>query len=196
MNTRANIMYFIEHFLDSAKREGHLAYIRMMQRDIIRVVDAVAPDDGTGAANVRVVRKVLQALQTKGYIEPQAVAQIHEVLKERETTADDLGLVSPNGDEDMADASSGRPPRGHHRLEKRQIEQRIEEDRERHKRERESIWAVPAGSDAEMNRIWEDTSDFGEDDDRLLADEAEDFAKEMQTRGCPHQPAPGDVTWG
>ena len=57
MNTRANIMYFIEHFLDLAK-EGHADYIRMMQRDIIRVVDAVAPDDGSGAANVKVVRKV------------------------------------------------------------------------------------------------------------------------------------------
>lgn len=51
-------MYFIEHFLDLAKRDGHEDYIRMMQRDIIRVVDAVAPDDGSGAANVKVVRKV------------------------------------------------------------------------------------------------------------------------------------------
>jgi CTD kinase subunit gamma len=58
MNTRANIMYFIEHFLDLAQRDGHSDYIRMMQRDIIRVVDAVAPDDGSGAANVKVVRKV------------------------------------------------------------------------------------------------------------------------------------------
>lgn len=57
MNTRANIMYFIEHFLDLA-RDGHADYIRMMQRDIIRVVDAVAPDDGSGATNVKVVRKV------------------------------------------------------------------------------------------------------------------------------------------
>lgn len=58
MNTRANIMYFIEPFLDLAQRDGHADYIRMMQRDIIRVVDAVAPDDGSGAANVKVVRKV------------------------------------------------------------------------------------------------------------------------------------------
>lgn len=57
MNTRANIMYFIEHFLDMAK-DGHVDYVRMMQRDIIRVVDAVAPDDGSGVANVKVVRKV------------------------------------------------------------------------------------------------------------------------------------------
>ena len=55
---RANIMYFIEHFLDMAHKDGQEDYIRMMQRDIIRVVDAVAPDDGSGAANVKVVRKV------------------------------------------------------------------------------------------------------------------------------------------
>lgn len=58
MNVRANIMYFIEHFLDLAQKDGHTDYVRMMQRDIIRVVDAVAPDDGSGAANVKVVRKV------------------------------------------------------------------------------------------------------------------------------------------
>lgn len=78
---------------------------------------------------------------------------------------------------------------GPQRLDKRQIEQRIEEDRERHKRERENIWAIPSGAEVEMNRLWEDTSDFGEDDDRLLADEAEDFGKEMERRGCRHQSA-------
>lgn len=55
---RANIMYFIEHFLDMAHKDGQEDYIHLMQRDIIRVVDAVAPDDGSGAANVKVVRKV------------------------------------------------------------------------------------------------------------------------------------------
>ena len=58
MNTRANIMYFIEHFLEIATKERHNDYVRMMQRDIIRVVDAVCPEDGSGAANVKVVRKV------------------------------------------------------------------------------------------------------------------------------------------
>ena len=58
MNTRANIMYFIEHFLVMATKERHTDYVRMMQRDIIRIVDAVCPEDGSGAANVKVVRKV------------------------------------------------------------------------------------------------------------------------------------------
>ncbi|UNI14163.1 hypothetical protein JDV02_000822 [Purpureocillium takamizusanense] len=192
MNTRANIMYFIEHFLDLAK-EGHADYIRMMQRDIIRVVDAVAPDDGSGAANVKVVRKVLQGLQGKGHLESQTVTQIEDVLKERETNDDDLGLASSPVDVEMIDRpQSHSTPRNSrrpvpHRLDKRQIEQRIEEDRERHKRERESIWAVPRGDDAELNKLWEETSDFGEDDDRLVTEEEEDFIKEMELQQCPHK---------
>ena len=51
-------MYFIEHLCEVAQREGHLDFVRMMQRDILRVVDAVAPSDGSGAANVKVVRRV------------------------------------------------------------------------------------------------------------------------------------------
>ncbi len=62
MNTRANIMYFIEHFLEMATKERQNDYVRMMQRDIIRVVDAVCPEDGSGAANVKVVRKVRRLL--------------------------------------------------------------------------------------------------------------------------------------
>jgi CTD kinase subunit gamma len=58
MNTRANIMYFIEHLLEMASKERHNDYVRMIQRDIIRVVDAVCPENGSGAANVKVVRKV------------------------------------------------------------------------------------------------------------------------------------------
>lgn len=61
-------MYFIEHLCDMAAREGHQDYVRMMQRDILRVVDAVAPEDGSGAANVKVVRKVL-TLRALRYLE-------------------------------------------------------------------------------------------------------------------------------
>ena len=59
MNNRANIMYFIEHLCDLAQRENHLEFINMMQRDILRIIDAVAPSNGSGAANIKVVKKVL-----------------------------------------------------------------------------------------------------------------------------------------
>ena len=58
MNNRANIMYFIEQLCDLAQREDHIEVIKMIQRDMLRIIDAVAPVDGSGAANVKVVRRV------------------------------------------------------------------------------------------------------------------------------------------
>ena len=60
------------------------------------------------------------------------------------------------------------------KLDKKQVEQRIEEDRERHKRLRENIWAVPRNEDldAEFGRLWEETSELGEDDFILYEEEA------------------------
>lgn len=135
--------------------------------------------------------QVLQNLQGKGLLDVQAVTQIEDVIKERESTNDDFEAGSPNGD--VADIPPSQTiPRsdrktGPPRLEKRQIEQRLEEDRERHKRERESIWAVPAGQDQEMSKLWEETSDYGEDDDRLIAEEARDFEAEMDLQRCDHR---------
>ncbi|KAF4624795.1 hypothetical protein G7Y89_g13378 [Cudoniella acicularis] len=190
MNNRANIMYFIEHLCDMAARENHTDYVRMMQRDILRVVDAVAPEDGSGAANVKVVRKVLQGLQQKSFLLAQTVSEIEECLKERDTLPDAIGLSSPlTADVEMGGTgtnplSATTPNKSrvngsaYLRLDKKQIEQRIEEDRERHKRLRENIWAVPqvvaGGVDAEFEKLWEETSDLGEDDFILYEEEAQE----------------------
>ena len=183
MNNRANIMYFIEVLCDIAAREGHHDYVRMMQRDILRVVDAVAPEDGSGAANVKVVRKVLSGLQTKSFLLAQTVSEIEECLKERDTLPDGL-LSSPiNQEIEMGGTSTGpnntggKAKNGVQKLDKKQIEQRIEEDRERHKKLRENIWAIPSAAKdadyhaAEFRKLWEETSDVGEDDFALYAEE-------------------------
>lgn len=125
------------------------------------------------------------------------MVQIEDVIKERETNMDDLNITSPQGDEEMVDAPPSETPKGGRktapsRVDKRQIEQRIEEDRERHKRERESIWAIPRGDEAELSKLWEETSDFGADDERLLAEESDEFGTEMAMQKCHHQrPANG-----
>ena len=116
------------------------------------------------------------------------------MLKERETDKDELDPRSPSGDVEMRDRdkphkSSKSGQKNAHGLDKRQIEQRIEEDRERHKRQRESIWAIPKTRNAELNKLWEETSDLGEDDDRLIDEEAEEFSKEMAVQQCPHKRA-------
>jgi CTD kinase subunit gamma len=191
MNSRANIMYFIEHFTDMATRENHMNYVRMIQRDILRIVDAVAPADGSGAANVKHVRRVLQGLQAKSILGQETVNEIDMGLKERETHAghhlldlEEPGLENGSGNggrgvgdgegstaagsgsvasKEQGSAGTGRY-NGAIRVDKRQIEQRIEEDRERNKRLRESMWVVSGDDAGELSKFWDEVSDVGEDD--------------------------------
>lgn len=125
------------------------------------------------------------------------------MLKEREASNMDAVLSSPvNSNQpglgDMPASQTIPKPGGNNRgggggaaqrLDRKQIEQRIEEDRERHKRLRESIWAVPTDTtDAEMWKMWEETSDLGEDD-FLLAKEEEEERQRCVTDSCAHQQA-------
>lgn len=167
MNNRANIMYFIEHLCDMAQRENHMNFVRMMQKDILMVVDAVAPSDGSGAANVKVVRRVLQGLQQKHILQSDTVTEIEGCLKERDTIAEESAFspIDANAQrEHPHHQTTSAKVNGVSRPDKRQIEQRIEEDRERHKRLRESIWAIGDEGDEEFERLWDEVSEIGEDD--------------------------------
>ena len=72
--------------------------------------------------------------------------------------------MEANGQQEQQLSQTAPKANGVSRLDKRQIEQRIEEDRERHKRLRESIWAVGDEEDEEFERLWDEASDIGEDD--------------------------------
>ncbi|KAL2820358.1 CTD kinase subunit gamma CTK3-domain-containing protein [Aspergillus granulosus] len=174
MNNRANILYFIEHFCEMATKEGHLPYVRMIQRDILRVVDSVVPADGSGAANVKHVRRVLNGLQSKEILSAETIAEIDAGLKDRETHPAHLDLEAGEEEEAGVKSKTGTP-RGARangiRVDKRQIEQRIEEDRERNKRLRESMWTVRGDDNEEHRRFWDETSDIGEDDFTAASEE-------------------------
>jgi CTD kinase subunit gamma len=175
MNNRANIMSFIEHFCEMATKEDHLSYVRMMQRDIVRVVDAVVPPDGTGAANVKHVRRVLSSLQNKEILSAESVEQINAALKDREPPSAHLDFEQEEAPEGSAKSKTGTPRNSKApgiRVDKRQIEQRIEEDRERNKRLRESMWAVSGDDREEFSKMWDETSDIGEDDFMNAREEA------------------------
>lgn len=161
MNNRANIMYFIEHLCEMAIKENYLPYVRMMQRDILRVVDSVVPPDGTGAANVKHVRHVLNGLRAKEVLSAETVAEIDAALKDRDSHPSHLDLEHEEGPEGGSKSKSEKPQL---RLDKKQIEQRIEEDRERNKRQRESMWAMTGSDQDEYNQMWEELSPIGEDD--------------------------------
>jgi CTD kinase subunit gamma len=165
MNIRANIMFFIECLCEMAVKEtdgSAMGYVRMLQRDILAVVECVVGSEG---ANVRVVRKVLKTLENLAILLPETVAELETVLKSRE-------VAHP------FTAAGEQTPRGNGvKMDKRQIEHRIEEDRERHKRLRESIWAVSGEGDQEMERLWEDMSDIGEDDYVVAKEDAQERKK-------------------
>ena len=98
---------------------------------------------------------------------------------------DNLGNMPPS--RTLPPYSSSKRSNAPPRLDKKQIEQRIEEDRERHKRQRENIWAVPPGEDAEMEKLWEETSDLGEDDHRMGEEEWAEWKAEFDARRCSHR---------
>ncbi|KAF2233457.1 hypothetical protein EV356DRAFT_524446 [Viridothelium virens] len=193
MNNRANIMYFIEHLCDLSQRESHPSFTAMIQRDITHIVDAVAPPDGSGAANVKVARKVLTSLQSKDVLSVTTISELSERLDARDTLGG-KGGDGGEGDLEVANGidapgapsgvgslggriSVGSTPtvrNGMARLDKRQVEQRIEEDRERGKRQREMYWAVSGEGDDEFDRMWEETVDVNEDDFLLMTEEREE----------------------
>ncbi|GAB7360219.1 hypothetical protein MBLNU230_g7979t1 [Neophaeotheca triangularis] len=209
MNNRANIMYFLPSLCDAAKTQGAngeaagFVYTRMIERDILRIVDAVAPEDGIGAANVKVVRKVLSQLQGKGFLQPQTVTELEECIAGRDSVRG-MGTSPPDAPSGMDGTDGGVAGTARHnptpmsshrdtggmgtygatgiRLDKRQVEQRIEEDRERHKRAREGIWAIPQvpgamDVDAEVDKMWDETSEINEDDYALMKEETEERTK-------------------
>lgn len=164
-------MYFIPHLCTLSTLEGHPEYTRFIQRDILKIIDLVAPDDGSGAANVKVVRKVLADLQSKNYLQPQTVVELEDCIKDRDAVGGEVGMADEGDGRGMngvgevrGKGTPGGMGVGSVRLDKRQIEQRIEEDRERHKRLRESIWAVGAGEGEEFEKLMDETSELGEDD--------------------------------
>jgi CTD kinase subunit gamma len=105
-------------------------------------------------------------LQQKSILAPENVLEIEACLKERDTLPAHPALspVEANGQQGQTPSQTAPKVNGVARLDKRQIEQRIEEDRERHKRLRESIWAVGDEDDEEFERLWDEASDIGEDD--------------------------------
>lgn len=205
MNNRANIMYFLEHFCEMAMREGHEPYVEFVRRDIKKIVNYVA----ASGANVKVARRVVGELGNKGVLKVEIVQGIEEDLKMKEQERGALLGDGENGDQtekmpvNEQSAASGEGdgsrrsvgdntrsvPRtggkdvksnGVSKADKRAIEQRIEEDRERNKRLREGVWAVNGDDEQEIDKMWEEGSELGEDDYIIAgedADERRQFAR-------------------
>ena len=208
INNRANIMYFLGVFCEMALKEGYRNWVDMIARDMPRIVNAVA----VSGANVKVVRRVTTDMGSKGALKDEVVERIEEKLKGIEEKATGRFLedeqeaemidVPMDGAEDAPEGigrtesqsqsqkvtpRTNQGQKQHPKVDKRVIEQRIEEDRERNKRLRESVWAVSGDDGEELEKMWEEGSDVGTDDYILAEEEAEErkqFARyhEVQIR--------------
>ena len=190
MNNRANIMYFLEQHCEINGREGgHVGFVEMVRRDIGRIVEAVAQS----GANVKVVRRVVSGLGERGVLEGSVVGEIEEGLRMREERLgrelDEQGVEDrvmdekdgKGGELEMVESNRVTPKtredkkaNGVSKVDKRAIEQRIEEDRERNKRLRESMWAVNGDDEQELDKMWEEGSDLNEDDYVIGEEEIEE----------------------
>lgn len=125
--------------------------------------------------------------------------EIEGCLKERDTSTHDFSLSSPvNGNEPSAAPASAADPElsgtqttqrngASMKPTRRQIEQRIEEDRERHKRMRESMWVVPPDPIDQARKFFAETSDLGFDDSILGNEEITALRALVRDAGCRHE---------
>jgi CTD kinase subunit gamma len=195
MNNRANIMYFLEQHVEmnlqaGRSQIGESGYVAMVRRDIGRIVEGVCGGGGRGE-NVKVCRRIVGRLGEMGILSEELVGEIEQGLREKEEKlgreledADGEDAVvedKPMKDVDCMESNKVTPktrddkkPNGVSKVDKRAIEQRIEEDRERNKRLRESVWAVNGDDEQELEKMWEEGSDLNEDDYVIAEEECEE----------------------
>lgn len=132
INTRINILYFLDSLCEASlvsrssgtSSKGNKSYVDFVTRDLKKIVDFVVPDGRSGLLNLMSTRQVLESWRTKRVIDPGVVDQILEDLDRRKERIHDLPTVNEH-------------------FPSHEVQKRIEEDRERHKRLRERRWVQP-----------------------------------------------------
>lgn len=189
MNLRIKIWGIWEELSEMAMREQHVDYINRIRDNIQHFMDNICPPERPIAANIRIVRKGVERMHKLGLFSNTRAKELDEMLKHRTSSSQnpDLDAVEAAHKQDPGEeahdmkhrwpnAFGDNKPSGAKRpTDKKQIEQRIEEDRERHKRLKESIWQIGNGEHEESDKMWEECSDIDEGD--LMA--AEDETSEM-----------------
>ncbi|KAF8911684.1 CTD kinase subunit gamma CTK3-domain-containing protein [Gymnopilus junonius] len=226
VNSRINILYFLDSLCEaclkvksqSKSERSRVAnanglYVQFISRDLNRIVGWIVPEGRQGLPNVSSTKQILQNWRSKRYIEPQKIEEVLSSLDSRPQ------LASSAAQDSLTPSSTPAPPTAEEKaLSRHEVNKRIEQDRERHKRLRERRWVQPtsynasfvnsqlasfypltgsapapppatpstgteesAGNlqhqeelplDIEFENEWETTSDFNEDDEEAIKEEA------------------------
>jgi len=116
-------------------------------------------------------------------VDRKILKDMSEMLAEREAAhkaVDESSDDTVSGDDDDEEHADRQKRR---RFSDSLIQQRMEEDRERHKRLRENIWQIPAtqleAEDPEFEKAWEEASDLNSDDFEIMREENEILASSI-----------------
>jgi len=207
INSRINILYFLDSLCEtsliakshsrserSRAANANGLYVAFVSRDLHRIVDSIVPQGRQGLPNLVSTKQVLESWRSKRYIDPQKIDEVLTTLDSRPTVTPPEEPTSNKTAPKFTSSPQQALPRG-------EVNKRIEQDRERHKRLRERRWVQPTSHnpatfqppqlasfypltepgngqeelalDIEFENEWETTSDWNEDDDEAIGEEAE-----------------------
>lgn len=199
INSRINILYFLDSLCETclllrshSSTANGPQYVDFVSRDLQKVVESVVPEGRAGLPNLTSTKQILENWRSKRIIDPQKVDDVINALNSRSTQPDPTanGTSSHDQPQQPSRSSSKRSSQ----LSRNEIQKRIEEDRERHKRLRERRWVQPTSLkaalfvnpqllsllpdgeeepsvDIEFDNDWETTSDWNEDDEEAAGEE-------------------------
>lgn len=222
INSRINVLYFLDSLCEASllvkshsRSEKSRAinsnglYVQFISRDLDRIIQSIVPEGKQGLPNLvstkqvyntlycafqnfnkYVLFKILENWRSKRYVDPQKIDDILSLLDARPKT------TTTSESNTAATTSPAKQS-----LSRNEVNKRIEQDRERHKRLRERRWVQPTlhnpvsfqppqlacfypqtelgegqeelALDIEFENDWETTSDWNEDDDEAIKEEAD-----------------------
>ncbi|ORZ24269.1 CTD kinase subunit gamma CTK3-domain-containing protein [Absidia repens] len=137
LNTRLNILYVLDCILSMSRKIQFKGYTELIEPNVLRIINAVALSSSKGIVNVSSTRKLLLHWKEKKYFDTSTIEGAEKKIKEEQ---DNKANVFTKAD----------------------ILNRMEQDRERHKRLREEMWRRSAeeSPDAEFEQLWQATDPF------------------------------------
>ncbi|CAN6639345.1 hypothetical protein TRVA0_017S01816 [Trichomonascus vanleenenianus] len=137
VNVRMNIAYLIEHLCTVLLTKGEgptkQRYCMWLNRDLMRISELIAPPDSNGKLNQFQMLEVLESIRNTGLLEEKVVDEVLASVKARDYRSVPVAPMSND-----------------------EIMKRMNEDRERSKRPKESIWAIDykKGMFSEFEALW------------------------------------------
>lgn len=134
INHRLNLFYLMDAICQASAKASFPEYIKLVRDDLDSIIEHVTGDN-RGALNITSVLRVIRNWKAKKIFEEDLLQPLEAKLSEREQS-----LESTNGT-----------------LSKNEILKRIEEDRERHKKEKEESWLKYRrdGDRGEFDLVWD-----------------------------------------